>query len=330
MDSVYQEAVQKKAEKKFKGKESLQSKRKQYKPVSAEREYIRLAREVDEAVIEAVKEALPKIKKICDRRYEDTHRFDSQADDLAEIQKVFQNALKKVQSLTFNKHLLKRLEQIGNLNRKLTVTEWKRVVKSTLGVDLFEDYYNGGNYQRLVDDWIQDNVRLIKSVPSDSLDEMQKIVMDGWHNARSTKAIMKDLQEQFGVSKSKAKLLAVDQTSKLNAKITQYQQRDAGCEEYVWSSSGDSRVRDRHRELDGKVFRWDKPPVVDEKTGRRAHPGEDYRCRCVAIPRFRIESLNVPVEPKDWNKIDKRAEEIRNMSWKEARALTEQRKKSSR
>lgn len=316
MDSLYREAVQKKVEKKFKGERSLQSKRKQHKPVSAEREYIRLAREVDLAVIDALKDALPKIKKICDRRYEDAHRFDSQADDLADITKVFEKALSKIQGQSYNKTLLKRLEQIGNLNRKLTVTEWKRVVKSTLGVDLFEDYYNGGNYQRLVDDWIQDNVRLIKSVPSDSLDEMQKIVMDGWHNARSTKAIMKDLQEQFGVSKSKAKLLAVDQTSKLNAKLTQFQQTDAGCEEYTWSSSGDAKVRDRHRELDGKTFRWDKPPIVDEKTGRRAHPGEDYYCRCVAIPKFSIEALNIPVQPKDWGEIDERTKKILEMSVK--------------
>lgn len=63
MDSLYREAVQKKVEKKFKGKEALQAKQKPNKPVSAEREYIRLAKEVDEAVLDALKDALPKIKK---------------------------------------------------------------------------------------------------------------------------------------------------------------------------------------------------------------------------------------------------------------------------
>lgn len=43
VDSLYREAVQKKVEKKFKGKEALQAKQKPNKPVSAEREYIRLA-----------------------------------------------------------------------------------------------------------------------------------------------------------------------------------------------------------------------------------------------------------------------------------------------
>lgn len=316
MDSLYREAVQKKVEKKFKGNSSLKASSKQHKPASAEREYVRLAREVDLAVIDALKDALPKIKNICDRRYEDAHRFDSQADDLSEIQRVFEKALRKINGQTYNKTLLRKLRQIGDLNRKQTVKEWKRVVKRTLGIDLFEDYYNGGKYQRLVDEWIEENVNLIKSVPEESLDDMQKIVMDGWCNARSTKAIMKDLQKKFGVSKDKARLLAIDQTSKLCAKLTQYQQIDAGCEEYIWSSSGDGRVRDRHRELDSKTFRWDKPPVVDEISGRRAHPGEDYNCRCVAIPVFGIEELNIPVQPNDWDEIDARTKMILEMSVK--------------
>lgn len=310
MDPLYRAAVKERVERKFGGKQTLQSSARPKQSMSAEREYKRLAREVDEAVIDAIKDALPKLKQICDRRYEDTHRYDAQSDDIEDIRKVFAKALAKVSSGRFDVTLQKRLRQLADLNRKLTVKEWKRVVKKTLGIDIFTDYYNGGNYQRLVDDWVRENAALVKSVPSAALDEMQQIVMDGWYNSRSTKYIMRDLQKQFGVSKNKAKFLAVDQSAKLNAALTQYQQRDAGCVEYVWSSSGDSRVRDRHRELDGKIFRWDNPPVVDTRTGRRCHPGEDYRCRCVAIPKFDIESLNIPVEPKDWEAIDKQTKEI--------------------
>ena len=306
MDELYREAVKNKVKPKFGRKKVLQAIVSQRKPESAQREYQRLAREVDNAVLEVVKESLPQIKKICDRRYEDTHRFDSQADDLAAIQDVFTKALRKISGIGYNNRLYRKISQIANLNRKLTVIEWKRVVKRTLGIDIFDDYYNGGNYQRLVDDWIELNVGLVKSVPKDSLDELQQIVMDGWYNSRSTKAIMKDIQKKFHTSKSKAKLLALDQTAKLNAQITKFQQIDAGCREYIWSASGDIRVRKGHRSLDGKKFRWDDPPVVDEKTGRRCHPGEDYQCRCVAIPVFDIEELNIPVEPTDYNAVEER------------------------
>jgi SPP1 gp7 family putative phage head morphogenesis protein len=57
-----------------------------------------------------------------------------------------------------------------------------------------------------------------------------------------------------------------------------------GVKKYIWSTANDIRVRDRHRSLNNKVFSYDDPPVVDKKSGRRANPGEDYNCRCVAIP----------------------------------------------
>jgi uncharacterized protein with gpF-like domain len=36
--------------------------------------------------------------------------------------------------------------------------------------------------------------------------------------------------------------------------------------------------------MNGKIFSFDNPPVVDKKTGRKANHSEDYNCRCVAIP----------------------------------------------
>ena len=72
-------------------------------------------------------------------------------------------------------------------------------------------------------------------------------------------------------------------------------------EEYVWSTSQDSRVRDSHRRLNRKKFRWDDPPVVDPKTGRRCHPGEDYGCRCVALPVFNL-NITLPWEKRSEEK----------------------------
>lgn len=46
---------------------------------------------------------------------------------------------------------------------------------------------------------------------------------------------------------------------------------------YVWRTLHDERVRQSHRMNDGHVFSWSDPP----ETG---HPGEDYNCRCEAVP----------------------------------------------
>lgn len=51
----------------------------------------------------------------------------------------------------------------------------------------------------------------------------------------------------------------------------------ADTERYVWRTQRDERVRPSHRVNDGRILSRSNPP----DTG---HPGEDYNCRCEAIP----------------------------------------------
>jgi SPP1 gp7 family putative phage head morphogenesis protein len=72
-------------------------------------------------------------------------------------------------------------------------------------------------------------------------------------------------------------LIARDQTLKLNSAITKDRHIAAGISEYTWSTSLDDRVRPEHEALEGTKHSWDAPPEP-------GHPGEDFQCRCVAIP----------------------------------------------
>ena len=157
------------------------------------------------------------------------------------------------------------------------------------------DYYTGELYRTMMERWVEDNVALIKTIPQESLGRMRQIVLEGYRNGKTTTAIVKQIQRTYSVDRRHAQLLARDQIAKLNGDITQQQQQDAGVVEYVWSTSGDSRVRPSHAALNHKRFRWDDPPVVDEKTGRRCHPGKDYQCRCCALPVFNIKTVDLPV-----------------------------------
>ena len=155
-----------------------------------------------------------------------------------------------------------------------------------------DDYYTGELYRTMSGargsriTW-----RSYKTTPAkESLGRMRQIVLEGYRNGETTTAIVKQIQRAYSVDRRHAQLLARDQIAKLNGDITQQQQQDAGVVEYVWSTSGDSRVRPSHAALNHKRFRWDDPPVVDEKTGRRCHPGKDYQCRCCALPVFNIQN----------------------------------------
>ena len=112
-------------------------------------------------------------------------------------------------------------------------------------------------------------------------DAVQKNAMEGYR----ADTLAKSMQKQYNLSMNKASFLAKQETNLLVSKLRESRFKDAGVNEYKWSTSKDSRVRDRHKELDGKVFMWDSPPIMDD--GSRKNPGEDFGCRCKAIPVFR-------------------------------------------
>ena len=137
-----------------------------------------------------------------------------------------------------------------------------------------------------LDFWRRENVALIKGLAESQLSAIEK-VLDQLGNAR-VEDVAAALKKELLFTESRARLIAVDQTLKLNAQLTENAHKQAGIDEYYWADVEDESVRDKHRELgdisrSGKRFRYDDPPVVNEH-GDTGNPGDDYRCRCQAIP----------------------------------------------
>jgi SPP1 gp7 family putative phage head morphogenesis protein len=159
--------------------------------------------------------------------------------------------------------------------------ELNRQFRASLGVDLL----HGEPYlQQQLRMFTDDNTRLITSLAQEHLDQVSGIVMRAARTGTRVEALADEIEARFGVTESKAELLARDQVGKLNGELTQLRQQSVGITEYEWSTSRDERVRSRHAELEGTKHKWDEPPVVDERSGRRANPGQDFQCRCTAIP----------------------------------------------
>lgn len=121
------------------------------------------------------------------------------------------------------------------------------------------------------------NIELMEAAGRDYLEDVQSVLEDPDTFGLRVEQLRDRLLERADVSKSRAALIARDQTLKLNGALNRVRQVNAGVEKYTWSTSHDERVRESHAELDGEVFSWDAPPEP-------GHPGEDFQCRCVAIP----------------------------------------------
>lgn len=299
-DRSMNQLLMQQAGKKFGSHEVLYSKYIPKIPASAEREYLRMVDSYMKILKDELERELPWLRDVYREKREadirEKRRNDGIIDDLLlTVAQIFNVIRNHIIAKTTGYGLRRKLEVFANLNRKLTIKEWKKAVRSTLGIDIREDYYMGDFYAEYLEKWVNENVGLIKTIPEETLDRMQEIVYDGFTHGKTTTQMVKEIQRAYGVSRRRAELIARDQTAKLNSQIQQAQQMDAGITEYIWYTCMDARVRDRHRELHGKKFRWDDPPVVDEKSGRRCHPGQDYQCRCIARPVFNRSTLNLPI-----------------------------------
>lgn len=68
--------------------------------------------------------------------------------------------------------------------------------------------------------------------------------------------------------------------------LDELRQKAFGITHYRWKTRGDGRVRVIHRENDRRVFAWNEPSEI---TG---HPGEQWGCRCRAVPASLEEAYN--------------------------------------
>lgn len=288
------------AKKRFGSHEVLYSKYIPQIPESAEREYIRTVNAYMKILKEELEQGLPKLKESYkhdrDAEIKEKRRNDGASDLIMAATQVFNSIKNNLITRTEGFGLRKKLEILAHLNRKLTIKEWKKAIRATLGIDIREDYYLGDFYIKILEQWINENVELIRSIPEDTLDKMKEIVYEGFSKGKTTTRMVRDIRNAYKVSRRRAQLIARDQTAKLNGRIQQAQQQDAGITEYIWCTTGDERVRAGHRKLNGKKIRWDDPPVVDERTGRKCHPGQDYQCRCIGRPVFNRRTINLPME----------------------------------
>jgi len=290
---AHAQAVQKETKSKFRGHTVLKSKVVTYFPENLAREYMRITNAYMTLLNKTLAEYLPVVRRAIESEREGA-RYDADDSVLSVISQTFLKIRSEFEKKAVLFGLEKKLANLSNLTRKLSIREWKCVVHNTLGLNIVDDYYMGEFYREMLKVWTENNVNLIKTIPQETLVSMNNIVQEGYTSGKSNTVIGREIQKSYGIDRGHAQFIARDQMAKLNADLTRAQQQDAGVAEYIWSSSGDQRVRERHADLDGKRFKWSDPPIVDERTGRRGHPGEDYNCRCVALPVFNLPGLDLP------------------------------------
>jgi SPP1 gp7 family putative phage head morphogenesis protein len=242
----------------------------------------------------------PKLEQLV-RQAEDERagrRSDAIPDELAELIRRLEITLEDVPEKS-RKRARSMGADLSNVNR----SEWRKIQEATLGVEVFagEPWFRDRMQQMTTA-----NAQMATALTAKQIGRVNEIITTGLQTGMRVETLRKRLQDQIGVTKSKAALLARDQVAKFNSQLTQLRQEEIGVTKYIWRTSRDERVRGRpgglysnarprHWQLEGKYCRWDDPTVYSTDKGRtwkkrsnlevvELHPGIDYQCRCTPEP----------------------------------------------
>ena len=205
------------------------------------------------------------------------------------------------------------VERVNNNNRKKMMAD----LREKLGIDV----------STILDDEMKKDLEVmmleaatyIKTIPTELVFKVSDRVLQHYKGIPfpNGRTLHEQIKEEFKVSDGRAKVLARDQTAKMNTSISAIRQHDIGIDMYIWRTAQDQRVvgtpggkypkgtalHKNHYIMEGKCCRWDNPNVYSEDNGEtwknrtaqmpHNHPGDDIMCRCRPEALIDIEKLKV-------------------------------------
>lgn len=205
---------------------------------------------------------------------------------------------------------------VGKVNR-YNREKFMIQMRQTLGIDI----------GAIVDEAMKDDLDVmvleaanyIKSIPDYLVGHVADRVVQHFKGIPmpENRTLRQQIKEEFEISDGRAKVLARDQTAKMNTAITAIRQQNLGIDCYIWKTVEDNAVVGKpgglypkptklhrnHYIMNGLLCKWNDANVYSDDKGKtwkqrtaempHNHPGDDIMCRCRPAPFIDIEKLKV-------------------------------------
>lgn len=160
------------------------------------------------------------------------------------------------------------------------VVQRKGTIQMKAGIVALNPLQDNAKLREYTMSKIIENTNLIKTLRQRYIDQTKADVYRTISSDGGVSDLAHSITARTGMTLRHADLIATDQTGKTLSQIDAYRNQATGSTRYIWRSMEDKRVRPKHRELDGKEFRYGDPNGGDN--GQL--PGEPIRCRCYQSP----------------------------------------------
>jgi len=205
------------------------------------------------------------------------------------------------------------VQQVNGYNREQTMETLRKALGIDVGAVIQE------NMKQDLDMMMYEAAMYIKTIPNEMVLKVADRVLQHYKGIPmpENRTLIRQIKEEFKVSDGRARVLARDQTAKMNCSISALRQKAVGIDKYIWRTSKDRRVvgtpgglykkitalHKNHYKMEGLMCRWDDPTVCSRDKGKTwvkrdadmplNHPGDDILCRCRPAPYIDIQELKV-------------------------------------
>ncbi len=144
---------------------------------------------------------------------------------------------------------------------------------------------------------IDENVSLIKSIPKKYFDDISGSIMRSISNGAGLKDLLPEMQKYTSQTKKRVKMISLDQTRKAYNVINKQRMQSLGINKFEWlHSGGGSHPRKSHVAMSGKIYSFDKLPIINKEQVDKGYegpvrgiPGQAINCGCTMTPVIEFE-----------------------------------------
>ncbi len=139
---------------------------------------------------------------------------------------------------------------------------------------------------------VTENVNLIKSIAKHYLDNVKEAVMRSITIGKGLEDLLPYLQEQEGITRRRARNIALDQTRKAYNGFNRGRCVGAGVTQGEWIHSGGGlHPREKHLDFSGQIFDLTQGAPIGP-ADEYVQPGEEPNCKCTFVPILQFTGGN--------------------------------------
>lgn len=193
-DLAYRLTLQKQIRRKFYGHDNLKSKHIPQYAISAERQYSQTFANLYRRFDKVVLRWLPKILRTIRQEQEGRQHTDDAIGILQMIDLYLSKMMEDLKKEEEQDDTTEQVKAAALLVRNVVNRGWKQAVERTLGVKILSGYYDEAFYQELLEQWFQENLGMISSIPQELVEQLRQVLWEDISNQVPVKQIAEHIQ----------------------------------------------------------------------------------------------------------------------------------------